>query len=231
MSNNTFKVVLRALHKGQTEEFAYVYEGKSLLIGRASQHSKADFKLYNDFVSREHCLIYMKEGQLLIEDLASKHGTSVNEMPLVPGHPCHIEPGDTIALINGLIEFMISIDNDLTRDFTPLNLDILQTVVINEHLQTVIINEEAPIKMPSKEFNCFKLLYENLDNLISKEMIVQHVWPERIGDPAQIVTAEEIASLLYRVRKRINGHFAIKAVIQKGYYMESILSINLSDLS
>jgi hypothetical protein len=45
------------------------------------------------------------------------------------------------------------------------------------------------------------------------------------------VTAEEIASLLYRVRKRINGHFAIKAVIQKGYYMESILSFNLSDLS
>ncbi|WP_057913730.1 FHA domain-containing protein [Peribacillus muralis] len=230
MFNNTFKVVLRALHKGQTEEFAYVYEGKSLLIGRASQHSKADFKLYNDFVSREHCLIYMKEGKLFIEDLASKHGTSVNQMRLVPGQPCAIEPGDVITLINGLIEFMISIDNDLTRDFTPVNPDLLRTVSINEYLQTVTINEEAPIKMPTKEFNCFKLLYENLDHLISKEMIVQQVWPERNGNPEQIVTAEEIASLLYRVRKRINGHFAIKAVIQKGYYMESVCSINLSDL-
>jgi DNA-binding winged helix-turn-helix (wHTH) protein len=116
-------------------------------------------------------------------------------------------------------------------DFTPVNPEFLQTVAINEHLQTVIINEEAPIKMPTKEFNCFKLLYENLDNLISKEEIVQQVWPERVGDPEHIVTAEEIASLLYRVRKRLNGHFAIKAVIQKGYYMESIHSFNLSDLS
>ncbi|PJN88460.1 hypothetical protein CVN76_20520 [Bacillus sp. mrc49] len=230
MFNKTFKVVLRTLHKGQTEEFTYVYEGKSLLIGRATQHSKADFKLYNDFVSREHCRIYLLEGKLFIEDLASKHGTSVNQMRLVPGQPCAIEPGDAITLINGLIEFMISIDNDLTRDFTPLNPDMHRTVTINEHLQTVTINEEAPIKMPTKEFICFKLLHENLDNLISKDMIVQHVWPERNGDPDQIVSAEEIASLLYRVRKRINGHFAIKAVIQKGYYMESILSINLSDL-
>ncbi|MDQ7862565.1 FHA domain-containing protein [Peribacillus frigoritolerans] len=109
------------MHKGQTEEFAYVFEGKSLLIGRASQHSKADFRLYNDFVSREHCRIYMEEGQLLIEDLASKHGTSVNQMALVPGNPCHIEPGDSITLVNGLIEFIISIDNDLTMDFTPVN--------------------------------------------------------------------------------------------------------------
>ncbi|WP_285767376.1 FHA domain-containing protein [Peribacillus sp. SI8-4] len=230
MFNKTFKVVLRALHKGQTEEFAYVYEGKSLLIGRASQHSKADFRLYNDFVSREHCRIYLLEGKLFIEDLASKHGTSVNQVRLVPGQPCPIEPGDVITLINGLIEFMISIDNDLTRDFTPLNPEMQRTVIINEHLQTVTINEEAPIKMPTKEFNCFKLLHENLDNLISKEMIVLHVWPERDGDPEQMVSAEEIASLLYRVRKRINGHFTIKAVIQKGYYMESILSINLSDL-
>ncbi|MFD6439657.1 FHA domain-containing protein [Peribacillus sp. NPDC060186] len=229
MSIKTFKVVLRTMHLGQTEEFAYVFEGKSLLIGRASQHSKADFKLYNDFVSREHCQIYMKEGKLLIEDLSSKHGTSVNQMPLVPGQPCLIEPGDTITLINGLIEFMISIDNDLTRDFTPVN-PIQQTVAINEHLQTVIINEKAPIKMPLKEFTCFKLLYENLENLISKDEIVQHVWPERIGDPQQIVSAEEIASLLYRVRKRVNGHFTIKAVVQKGYYMESTLSFNLSDL-
>ncbi|MEJ9228824.1 FHA domain-containing protein [Peribacillus butanolivorans] len=231
MSIKTFKVVLRTMHKGQHEEFAYVFEGKSLLIGRASQHSKADFKLYNDFVSREHCQIYMKEGKLLIEDLSSKHGTSVNQMPLVPGQPCLIEPGDTITLINGLIEFMISIDNDLTQDFTPLNITFHQNVVIKEHLQTVIINEKTPIKMPLKEFTCFKLLYENLENLISKEEIVRHVWPERIGDPQQIVSAEEIASLLYRVRKRVNGHFAIKAVVQKGYYMESTLSINLSDLS
>ncbi|MED3690919.1 FHA domain-containing protein [Peribacillus butanolivorans] len=230
MSIKTFKVVLRTMNKGQPEEFAYVFEGKSLLIGRASQHSKADFKLYNDFVSREHCQIYMKEGKLLIEDLSSKHGTSVNQMPLVPGQPCLIEPGDTITLINGMIEFMISIDNDLTQDFTPLNITFHQNVVIKEHLQTVIINEKDPIKMPLKEFTCFNLLYENLENLISKEEIVRHVWPERIGDPQQIVSAEEIASLLYRVRKRVNGHFAIKAVVQKGYYMESTLSINLSDL-
>lgn len=171
MIYKTFKVVSRTLHKGQTEDFAYVFEGKSLLIGRASQHSKADFMLYNDFVSREHCRIYMEEGQLLIEDLASKHGTSVNQMPLVPGHPCLIEPGDSITLINGLIEFMISIDNDLTRDFTPVNPEIQQIVAINKHLQTVIINDEAPIKMPTKEFDCFKLLYENLDNLISKKRL------------------------------------------------------------
>ncbi|WP_246066959.1 hypothetical protein [Cytobacillus solani] len=63
-----------------------------------------------------------------------------------------------------------------------------------------------------------------MDHLILKEEIIKNVWPERVGDPDQVVTAEEIASLLYRVRKRVKGYFAIKSVAQKGYYMESIKS-------
>ncbi|KOP83449.1 FHA domain-containing protein [Cytobacillus solani] len=223
MSTKTFQIVLKSTHKGQAEDFAYISEGKSLLIGRASQHSKVDFKLYNDFVSREHCRIHMKGGKLHIEDLGSKHGTAVNEMELVPNEPCYIEPGDKITLIHGLIELYICIDNEVTREFTSMNVAIPQNIAINDHLQTFIIGE-TPIKLSAKEFTCLKLLYENMDHLILKEEIIKNVWPERVGDPDQVVTAEEIASLLYRVRKRVKGYFAIKSVAQKGYYMESIKS-------
>ncbi|MED3548994.1 FHA domain-containing protein [Cytobacillus praedii] len=221
MGTKTFQIVLKSMHKGQAEDVAYVSEGKSLLIGRASQHSTVDFKLYNDFVSREHCRIYMNGGKLHIEDLGSKHGTAVNEIELVPNEPSEIAPGDRITLIHGLIELYICIDNDLTREFTSMNVDIPPTIAINEYLQTLIIGEE-PIKLSAKEFTCLKLLYENMDNLILKEEIVENVWPERVGEPDQLVTAEEVASLLYRVRKRVKGYFTIKAVAQKGYYMESI---------
>ncbi|WP_102274564.1 FHA domain-containing protein [Cytobacillus massiliigabonensis] len=219
MSNKTFQIVLKSIHKGQAEDFAYVSEGRSLLIGRATQHSNVDFKLYNDFVSREHCRIYMKGGKLYIKDLGSKHGTAINEKELVPNEPCIIEPGDKITLIHGMIELYICIDNDVTREITSMNVAIPQSIAINDYLQTLIIGE-IPIKLSAKEFTCLKLLYENMDNLISKEEIIKNVWPERVGDPDQIVTAEEIASLLYRVRKRVKGYLTIKAVAQKGYYME-----------
>lgn len=221
MSTKTFQIVLKSMHKGQAEDFAYVSEGRSLLIGRASQHSKVDFKLYNDFVSREHCRIYMKGGKVHIEDLGSKHGTAVNEKELVPNDPCCIEPGDRITLIHGMIELYICIDNDVTREITSMNMAIPPNIVINDYLQTLVIGETL-IKLSAKEFTCLKLLFENMDNLITKEDIINSVWPERVGDPDQIVTAEEIASLLYRVRKRIKGYFTIKAVAQKGYFMESI---------
>ena len=211
--------MLKSVNKEQNGEYLYIFEGKKLLIGRATQHSNADFKLYNDFVSRQHCTIYMNNGELFIEDLNSKHGTEVNHNKLDPWTPYKVKQGDIIHLVNGLIEFQVSIDNEVTREFTLPHLTNSTTLVLNDALQTVTL-EKKTIKMPTKEYACFKLLYKNIGNLISKEDITHFVWQERVGDPDHIVADEEISSLIYRVRKKVNCTYTIKSVIHRGYYME-----------
>ncbi|WP_110926689.1 FHA domain-containing protein [Bacillus massiliglaciei] len=219
MSITAYKIGVQTAQKEPFDDFVYVSEGRSILIGRASRHSQADLALYNDFVSREHCRMYIQDETLYIEDLNSKHGTAVNGVTLVPETPCPIQPGDALTLVNGLVRLYVTADDDVTRDLTSLTLQLLQTISVNEHLQTVLVHGTL-IKMPAKEFTCFQLLYARLGNLTTKEEIILNVWPERTGDPQHIVSAEEITSLLYRVRKRLKGHFSIHSVPHKGYYME-----------
>lgn len=64
-----------------------------IVIGRASD---VDLPLADRFLSRQHARIIKRQGQLLIEDLGSRNGTTVNGRQIEG--PTPIAPGDTIVM-------------------------------------------------------------------------------------------------------------------------------------
>ncbi len=75
-------------------------EGQEVLIGRGSPEGdepRVDVGP-DERVSRRHARVWGKSGQLWIEDLGSRHGTSVDGRPIRGLGPVELIPGDLIEL-------------------------------------------------------------------------------------------------------------------------------------
>ena len=75
------------------DPFDYVLERESVTVGRSST---ADLALSDPFLSRHHARLTRRNDQLLVEDLGSRNGTFVNDLP-VQGLTA-VKPGDVIRL-------------------------------------------------------------------------------------------------------------------------------------
>lgn len=71
-----------------------------LMIGR--DHS-ADVHLTDRWVSRRHCEIDCVGNEIVIRDLESKHGTYVNDSPVIEKY---LLPNDKVSI--GLVTFQVS---------------------------------------------------------------------------------------------------------------------------
>jgi VWFA-related protein len=73
-----------------------------LVAGRSSE---AGLRLPDSGISGRHCMIELVDGRVLVSDLGSTHGTSVNGVPILGRQ--RVESGDSLAL--GPIEFNLRI--------------------------------------------------------------------------------------------------------------------------
>ncbi|WP_202941138.1 MULTISPECIES: FHA domain-containing protein [Alteromonas] len=69
---------------------------EGILIGRSAQ--KATYVINVPGVSREHLLITLHNGNVMVKDLGSANGTSINGNDLVSGTPVSLNSGDTIKV-------------------------------------------------------------------------------------------------------------------------------------
>lgn len=70
---------------------------KPLVLGKDPQ--KAHLVISNDLISRTHCRLYLRNGQVYIEDLHSRNGTWINdEQRLRAAQPTVLKSGDLISL-------------------------------------------------------------------------------------------------------------------------------------
>lgn len=74
------------------------------LIGRSDD---CQLRPKSDSISRRHCVIAVREGRVLIQDLKSRNGTYVNEKRLQPDRAKILKAGDKIRV--GKLEFEIVI--------------------------------------------------------------------------------------------------------------------------
>lgn len=92
-SNLTLRPIPVIDSEEQVRSLSLPAEGQ-LLVGRSKD---ADWQLPDPTVSRRHASIIRKGETWLLTDLASRHGTSVNDRKLEPGSPTPIEDGDVIT--------------------------------------------------------------------------------------------------------------------------------------
>jgi len=71
-------------------------------IGRSEDN---DLVLESDSVSRLHARIVFEDERFVLEDLDSRHGVRVNDVPIARGHPRRLSHGDIIRMPDHLFLF------------------------------------------------------------------------------------------------------------------------------
>ena len=84
----TAKLVSQSVTSPQTFSLSHL----PVLLGRADE---ADVRVKDQWVSRRHCQLDLRDGVLVVRDLGSKHGTWVNhrrveEATVLPGDELNI---------------------------------------------------------------------------------------------------------------------------------------------
>ncbi|QDV65804.1 FHA domain-containing protein [Crateriforma conspicua] len=97
------------------------HEGKEIavasekfLVGRSES---CQLRPKSESVSRKHCILVLRNGRVLLQDLKSRNGTFVNDKRLPPDKAKVLKPGDRLRI--GKLEFEILIEHGLNAAKKP----------------------------------------------------------------------------------------------------------------
>ncbi|MEO1617455.1 MAG: FHA domain-containing protein [Planctomycetota bacterium] len=88
--------------------------GDKFLIGRSES---CQLRPKSDSISRKHCILVIREGRVLIQDLKSRNGTFVNEKRLPGDRAKILSGGDVLKL--GKLQFELVIEHGLSGNKKP----------------------------------------------------------------------------------------------------------------
>ena len=93
--------------------------GDKFLIGRSES---CQLRPKSDSISRKHCIIVIRDGRVLIQDLKSRNGTYVNEKRLPSDRAKILNAGDVLKL--GKLQFEVVIEHGLKGAKKPKVADV-----------------------------------------------------------------------------------------------------------
>ncbi len=89
------------------------------LIGRSES---CNLRPKSESVSRKHCIMVLRDGKVLVQDLQSRNGTFVNEKRLPPDKAKVLSGGDKLRV--GKLEFEVLIEHGLQAAKKPEVKDV-----------------------------------------------------------------------------------------------------------
>ncbi len=101
--------VVCVLHSTEKTIERNLLVGEGYVIGRSLQDGQAASSIGKPWISRHHCRIELGERGLVVTDLGSANGTSVNQLRLEPSSSALLRPGDTLTL--GKTTFTVALEN------------------------------------------------------------------------------------------------------------------------
>lgn len=93
--------------------------GDKFLIGRSES---CQLRPKSDSISRKHCILVIRDGRVLIQDLKSRNGTYVNEKRLPSDRAKILNAGDLLKI--GKLEFELVIEHGLKGNKKPQVADV-----------------------------------------------------------------------------------------------------------
>ena len=94
---------------------------EKFLIGRSDS---CQLRPKSESISRKHCVIVVRDGRVLVQDLKSRNGTRVNESKLPTDRAKKLRAGDVLQV--GKLKFEIVIEHGLSSGKRPAVNDIGQ---------------------------------------------------------------------------------------------------------
>lgn len=112
------QVKLRVM-TGSHEGTEIPISGDKFLIGRSES---CQLRPKSDSISRKHCILVIRDGRVLIQDLKSRNGTYVNEKRLPGDRAKILEAGDRLKI--GKLLFELVIEHGLKGNKKPHVADV-----------------------------------------------------------------------------------------------------------
>ncbi|GAB4271167.1 MAG: hypothetical protein Kow0080_16300 [Candidatus Promineifilaceae bacterium] len=182
------------VREGQLVGQRWTLEPDEFLIGRGSD---CHLVLPERQVSRHHVKILQDNGRYLLQDLGSKNGTHLNGKQVTGTVP--LQDGDEIQIALAVKLVFVGTDATLPLTFDPPTLD--KPLNIDESQRAVIINGvELNPPLSLAQFRLLQLLYEADGAVVSRDDIVEAVWP---GTDGLGVSEQAIDALVRRLRDRL----------------------------
>ena len=196
----TAMLILR--HGNQTGQGWPLSRTTPLIIGR---HEECHVTLPDRQVSRNHARIFWDGHGYAIEDLGSKNGTHINGVDIADAAHS-LSDGDEVQI--ALRFKMAFVDDEAT---TPLTLGSPESEAqpgsglrIEEETRQVWLNGtmlEPPLSL--HQYRLLSALWHEEGGVMTRDQIVQAVWPETSGDG---VSKQAIDALVRRLRERLYEH-------------------------
>lgn len=205
----------------------------AVVLGRPWKDNQPDIPFISPHISKKHAELTIRNGVVNLVDLTSKHGTQINGTEIQPETQYVLKNHDWISLARGKVQFQLLIHfESINENTVDLNTDDLNgmavsyntnPMAIDPRKREVFINGQK-INFFGKEIELLLVLYENVNRATSVDEIKLRVWPERPVDPVHNIPdvgADEINSLVYRLRKRLSNHSnCIVTVPRFGYRLD-----------
>jgi DNA-binding response OmpR family regulator len=136
----------------------------------------------------------------LLEDLGSKNGTHLNGTEVTDG--VLLQDGDEIQIALALKLIYVGIEATIPLESTNLSRLGLGRLRMDQRAHRVWVGEaevEPPLSPP--QFRLLALMYENPERVVTRDQIVESVWPDSAGEG---VSEQAIDALVRRLRERLS---------------------------
>jgi pSer/pThr/pTyr-binding forkhead associated (FHA) protein len=174
----------------------WVIEKTEILLGRSEE---CDIVLPARAVSRQHARIVQTNAGYFVRDLGSKNGTFVNGQGVESDYA--LQDGDEIQI--GLAARLLFVGAEATAPLEAAASDVRQTGLRLDSAQrrVWIGDRELTPPLSPAQFTLLRLLVEGEGQVMSREQIVDAVWPDTAFEG---VSDQAIDALVRRLRERLS---------------------------
>ncbi len=225
MMRGKAKPLLMLIAQGGQQDGQRWVVRKSILIGRGDD---CDIIIPSQQVSRHHARIQVTPEGIVLEDLGSKNGTHCNGEKIV--EPVILHEEDTVQV--ALAQQYVLVSSDATVPLNPnatlpekavVEHDSIHRLRLDKRSRRVWVNgDEIKLPLSLLQFNLLDVLYQNEEQVASREDIINAVWGE---EDAAGVSEQALDALVRRLRDRLaevdTAHDYIVTVRGHGFRMDN----------
>jgi DNA-binding response OmpR family regulator len=197
MKNEISEYPVLIAHTGNLDGGRWALDSEELIIGRGKD---SGLVVPDRQVSRHHARIRRTDRGYLLEDLGSKNGTHLNGTEVTDG--VLLQDGDEIQIALALKLIYVGIEATIPLESTNLSKLGLGRLRMDQRAHRVWVGEaevEPPLSPP--QFRLLALMYENPERVVTRDQIVESVWPDSAGEG---VSEQAIDALVRRLRERLS---------------------------
>lgn len=203
------------VREGQLAGQRWAIDTEEFIVGRGAD---CHIVLPERQVSRHHIKITRENGRFVLHDLGSKNGTHLNGK-LFEGST-QLQDGDEISIALAVKLVFVGTDATIPLTFEPPRIE--GRLLIDEAQRAVLIEgKELDPPLSLAQFRLLELLYNANGAVISRDDIVEVVWP---GTEGMGVSEQAIDALVRRLRDRLSeldGHNYIVTVRGHGFRLDN----------